>query len=213
VLLAALLLAPAAAAQDGAALMAQLEARLLAARHIAIEAVVESSGPVAARLQGRSALLDRNRATWAYTGTFAGAPADLALVADGRFVRLRNGEQRSEVVAGRDSNRALLLGLTRMGLLHNLARLAGLRAPDHAEGGIEQWVVLDSFRPVTFPQGGELAGTLAVGFDLVVEGTDSGSARLWFDPDSGLPRRRQQSVRLPQGEMTVVETYTRFEVR
>lgn len=209
------LAAATAAAQDlePAALMAQLEARLLAARHVAIEATIVSQGVVPARLQGRSELLDRNRAAWSYAGEFAGKPADLALSVDGSALRLRSGAASREAPVAPESNRALLIGLTRMGLLHNLARLSSTLGPDHAQGGVERWITLDSFRPITYAQGGELEGLMSFGFDLLVAGTPSASARLWLDPATGLPRRRQQTVRFPQGEMTVVEDYTRFEVR
>jgi hypothetical protein len=213
--LALLLAASAAGAQapEPAALMAQLEARLLAAQQVAIEATITSHGVVGSQLTGRSELLDRNRAKVAYAGQFAGKTADLALSADGGTLRLRNGARAREEPVGRESNRALLIGLTRMGLLHNLARLAGALGPDHAQGGVEQWLTLDSFRPVTYAQGGELEGLMSFGFDLVVAGAPSASARLWLDPATGLPRRRQQTVRFPQGEMTVIEDYTRFDVK
>ena len=208
-----LLFSTAASAQDDpATLIAQLEARLLAARHIAIEATIESRGAVVSNLKGRSELFDRNRASWSYTGTFAGQPADFSLASDGRALQMKSGGRAGEEPVGRESNRALLIGLLRMGLLHNLARLSGLTAPDHAQGGVEQWVQLDSFRPTTFAVGGELEGMMAFGFDLVVAGTVSGSARLWLDPATGLPRRRQLTVRFPQGEMVVTEDYTQFVV-
>ena len=209
------LAATAATAQETepAALMAQLEARLLAARHVAIEATITSQGVVPSRLKGRSELQDRNRATVAYAGEFAGKPADLALSVEGGALRARSGATTREEPVGRESNRALLIGLTRMGLLHNLARLSSALGPDHAQGGVEQWITLDSFRPITYAQGGELEGLMSFGFDLVVAGTPSASARLWLDPATGLPRRRQQTVRFPQGELTVIEDYTRFEVQ
>jgi hypothetical protein len=212
----ALLLAAATAsaqAPEPDALMAQLETRLLAARQVAIEATITSHGVVGSQLKGRSELLDRNRAKVAYAGQFAGKTADLALSVDGGTLRLRHGTVMGEEPVGRESNRALLIGLTRMGLLHNLARLAGGLGPDRAQGGVEQWITLDSFRPITYAQGGELEGLMSFGFDLVVAGTPSASARLWLDPATGLPRRRQQTVRFPQGEMTVIEDYTRFEVK
>jgi hypothetical protein len=214
-LLAALLASGPLAAQelDGAAVMARLESRLLAASRVTIEATIESRGFVTSNLKGRSEWLDRNRATWAYAGNFAGKLADLALTADGQVVQLRNGAQSRDEPLGAEGNRAALLGLTRMGLLHNLARLTGLRGADHAQGGTDGWVKLDSFRPTTFAQGGELEGMMSFGFDIVVAGNPSGSARVWFDPATSLPRRRQQTVRFPQGEMTVTEDYTRFEVQ
>jgi hypothetical protein len=209
-----LLLAPAAPAQgdDPAQLMAQLEARVLAAKRVSIEATIESRGLVASSLKGRTELLERNRATLAYAGEFAGKAADLGLAADGRGVDLKNGATGRREPVGREANRALLIGLLRMGQLHNLARLTGLQAPDHAAGGVDQWVTLDSFRPTTFAQGTELEGTLSFGFDIVVGGEVSGSARLWLNTASGLPRRRSVTVHFPQGEMSVVEEYTSFVV-
>ena len=208
-----LLFGTAASAQDDpATLIAQLEARLLAAKHIAIEATIESRGVVESNLKGRSELLDRNRAIWSYAGTFAGKPADLALASDGRALQMKSGARAGEEPVGRESNRALLIGLLRMGLLHNLARLSGLAGPDHAQGGVEQWAQLDSFRPTTYAVGGDLEGMMSFGFDLVVAGTVSGSERLWLDPATGLPRRRQLTVRFAQGEMVVTEDYTRFVV-
>jgi hypothetical protein len=209
-----LLLGPAAHAQgeDAATVMAQLESRVLSARRVSIEATIESRGFIASKLQGKSEWLDRNRAKLAYAGTFAGQATDVALTADGRALQMQSGAATRREVESGDTNRALLIGLLRMGALHNLARLTGLKAPDHAEGGVEQWVTLDSFRPTTYAQGGDLEGAMSFGFDMVVAGQTSGSVRLWLDAATGLPRRRQVTVRFPQGEMTVVEDYTRFVV-
>lgn len=209
-----LLAAPAAGGfgEDPIQVMNQLEARLLGARRVTIEASIESRGAVTSSLQGRTELLDRNRAQHAYAGEFAGARAELELKSDGRVLDLRNGAQARAERVPRDANHALLVGFLRMGLLHNLARLTGLQAPDHATGGVTQWVTLDGFRPTTFAQGSDLEGTFSFGFDIVVAGEVSGSARLWIDPASGLPRRRQVTVKFAQGEMTVVEDYRRFEV-
>ena len=201
-----------AAGEDPAELIAQLEARMLAAQRVVIEAQIESSGAVASRLRGRSEILERNRARLTYAGEFAGRATELGLRSDGRALELRSGGQHSELPAPAQSNRALLVGFLRMGLLHNLARLTELKAPDHAEGGVDQWVTLDSFRPTTFAQSGELEGLMAFSFDLVVDGEDSATVRIWLDPVSNLPRRRELIVRFARGEMRVVETYTRFEV-
>lgn len=215
-LAAACLWLPAAASQgageDPAQLMAQLEARLLAAKRVVIEAQVQSRGMVSSELSGRCELRDRNRASSAWSGAFAGKPVDVGLEADGRRFELRSGDERRQEAGAAQHNRAVLVGLTRMGLLHNLARLTGLQAADHASGGVEQWLTLDSFRPTTFAQSGELEGLMSFGFDLVVAGVPSARVRLWLDPVSGLPRRREQTVRFAAGEMNVVETYTRFEL-
>lgn len=212
------LAAAAAAAQDApdyvdpAVLMAQLEQRLLGARRVEVEATLRSRGVIASDLRGRSELRDRNRATLAYAGSFAGKAADLQLAADGRLVQFMNGSQTRQTRVEPEANRALIVGMVRMGLLHNLARLTGLQEPDHASGGVSEWVRLDSFRPTTFAQAGALEGLMALGFDLVVGGATAGNVRLWVDPATGLPKRRALTVRFPQGEMEVVEDYTRFVV-
>jgi hypothetical protein len=214
--LAALLLLAGGAARaqdtDPAQLMARLEQRLLEARRVTVEATIEARGAIAVNLKGRSELRDRNRAELAWQGDFAGKPADLALKSDAATLQLRNGAKTREDGVGAESNRALLIGMARMGVLHNLARLTGLQAPDHAQAGVEQWVRLDSYRPTTFATGGDLEGTMSFGFDMVVAGTVGGSARLWLDPSTGLPRRRQVTVRFPQGDMVVLEDYTKFVV-
>lgn len=209
--LALLALAGAVSAQDedAAALMAQIEARLLTAQRVVIEADIEAQGAVTARLKGQGELLERNRATLAYAGEFSGRAIDLQWAADGRTAQVRQGDRQQQSEVARESNRALLLGLLRMGLVHPLARLAELPPP--AAPGAER-IALDGFRPTTYALGGELDGTMSFGFDLVVDGDVAGHVRLWLDPASGLPRRRQVTMRVGPGEMTVREDYRRFVV-
>jgi hypothetical protein len=198
------------APEDPELLLRKLEARLLAARHVVIEAHVEAEGLVAARLAGRSELQERNCASVAYQGEYGGKSATLALRSDGRALELRSNEQSHREALGRESNRALLVGFVRMGLMHNLARLSSALAPEHGSGGIEDWIALDAFRPTTYAQGGDLQGAMSFGYDLLVAGEVVGNVRLWLDPASGLPRRRQITIVSPQGETRVVEDYTRI---
>jgi hypothetical protein len=210
--LAALLAAPIAlgAGEDPAQLMRDLEARLIGARHVLIESRIEARGAVTGSLTGRVELFDRNRAELLYTGSMSGQPGPIALSADGRLLELQSGQVRQSLRVGRESNRALLVGMMRMGLLHNLARVQALQGPDHAEGGVERWARLDSFRPTTYILGGELEGTMSFGFDF-----DTGEpvpSRLWLDPASSLPRRREITLRVRDGEVKVVEDYTRIVI-
>lgn len=195
-----------------AELLESLESRLLQARLVRIEASIQATGAISASLQGFTELRDRNRAHFSYTGALAGKPVTLTASSDGRRLELANADRAGTLVVGPQSNRALVLGLTRMGLLHNLARGAGLAGPDHADGGLSSWISADGFRPVTFAQDGELAGLASLGFDLLVDGKPVAEVQLWLDPDSGLPRRREQVVMFAQGEMKVVEIYSRFVV-
>ena len=212
--LALALVAPAVLAieEDGVALMQQLEARVLAAKRVRIEASIEARGAFEATLAGSGEWRDRNRAEVAYAGQFAGQAVELKLSGDGRAVNVvRNAEKRQEP-APAETNHAMLVGLMRMGALHNLARLTQMQLPDRADGGVARWVTLDSFRPTTYAQGGDLEGFMSFGYDILVDGKSSASVRLWVDPQSGLPRRRQLTVRFPQGDMSVLEDYSSFVI-
>lgn len=190
----------------------QLESRLLQARHVRIEAQVEASGALQASLRGYTELHEANRAQFHYAGTLGGQPAELSLSADGRTLEVASRGRLRRLAVGAESNRAFLLGMTRAGLLHNLLRGAELAGPDHGDGGMQAWLSAESFRPVTFAQLGELAGLASMGFEAVADGLPAASVQLWLDPDSGLPRRREHSLHLRQGEVQVVENYTRFVV-
>lgn len=190
--------------------MELLEARLLQARQVRIEAHIEASGAVQAALDGFIELRDRNRARYSYRGTLAGKPVVVGYDAADSTVKLDSGGQSRQVPLPPESNRALLLGLMRMGLLHNIVRGTELQGPDHAGGGLAAWAALDNFRPMTFAQDGEFAGMPSLGFELLVNDVLSAGVQLWLDSDTGLPRRREQTVPLASGEMKVVETYTRF---
>lgn len=214
-LLVACLVPPALAQEPGRGsteLVQSLEARLLSARQVRIEARIVATGVVSAALAGETVLRQMNQGSFRYSGTFNDQRIDVHYEADGpRFEISNNGQSRKGKVAVA-TNRALVLGMTRMGLLHNIVRATSLDAPDHAFGGVENWITLDGFLPTTFAQVGELAGLPSLGFELLVNLEPSARVRLWLAPDSGLPRRREQTVEFPTGEMRVVETYTLFEV-
>ena len=209
-----LIASPAAFAlgEDPAEIVRQLESRLIAAQHVLIESEIRAQGAFTAQLQGHTEIAPRNHLIQLYAGQFGGQPVELKLLADTRASDIGQGASRRHEATQAETNRSMIIGLLRMGLLHNLTRLADSQGPDHASGGAERWVALDSFRPTTFAQDGELDGTYSFGFDVVVDGEAAGSARLWLDSTSGLPRRREQTTRLAQGEVTVVEDYRRFVV-
>lgn len=211
---AALLLAvaPAALAQgeDPLATLQQLEARVLGARHVVIEADVTATGALPAHFAGTLDLAERNRSSGTWQGDLRGAPAQLSFSSDGRAIEMKGvGGTRGEFV-GRESNRALLAGALRMGVTHNLLRLAEPLGPDHAAEGFDAWAATVDFRPTTVALGGDLRGAISFGYDLKLDGADAGSVRLWLDGETGLPKRRQLTLRTPEGETTVVEEYKRF---
>jgi hypothetical protein len=99
---------------------------------------------------------------------------------------------------------ALVLGLTRMGILHNLARLNGGRPPDHGDGNVREWVVPRDVTWLGVNEGND--SPRGVRFAIEVAGARTAEASLWLDRE-GWPQRRTQTVRFPGGEMQVTEEY------
>lgn len=208
VLLAGALAGHATAAEPASAdaALAALEARLLAAERVVLRYRVSARGAFEAELAGDLLLLPSDAQLRA-GGTFGGAPVDLWLYAGAG--RMQGGStQRSfdEPTPGA-LRAALVLGLTRMGILHNLARLSAGSAPDHAAGGVEDWVQIIEPEWLALDEPAERR----LGFGVEVAGQRAGEAELWLSAE-GLPLRRRQVVRFPGGEMHVLEEYQAIEL-
>jgi len=184
---------------DPATTMEALENRLLEARRVSIEFHVTAEGVFQADIEG-TLRFDGDEAFLEGTGTFGRDPVDLALRTEGPDLSYGNAPNRLTTVAPVYLREAVLLGLTRMGILHSLARLTANQPPDHADGGVAQWVVLDQF---SWEGPG---GTGPLRFALTVDGQPSGTATLDLD-ENGLPALRRQTTVFAEGEMTVLERY------
>jgi hypothetical protein len=181
----------------------RLERRLLEADRVRVDYHVAATGVVEAEIRGELTVAASGAIEMTAAGSFAGQPVDLALRTDGsRYVY---GKASEPVEAARPPRlrEALIIGLTRMGILHNVARLSGNAPPDHADGGVAEWVEVENFGIDPQEDG-------AVVFGIRVADTTVGSATLLVGPD-GLPRLRRQAVRFPEGVMEVVERYSAFE--
>ncbi len=198
--------APAALGDDGTADMAGREQRLRAAQGLRVEFTIASEGVLSTALQGYLEVRGDDLSLEA-DGDFGGSPVDLVLAVSGSEIRggnlaladasLREFTARNPGAA----KEAVILGMTRMGILHNLALLTGSRPPDRSGGGIREWVRPDRVRST--------AEGLA--FDVVVDGEAAAEAELALD-GRRLPAKRRQTNRFPAGEMRVVETYRVFDV-
>jgi hypothetical protein len=176
-----------------------LENRLLEARTVRVAFHVTAEGAVEADLRGDLEITPEGETRLTAAGRFAGQPAELLLRSDDGECEFGNASNRASVPRPDRLNESLLLGFTRMGILHNLARLAGGQPPDRADGGIREWVVADSF-------GRDPADSGTFSFEVLVAGERAASASLEIDPE-GRPVVRRQTVRFPTGEMRVVERY------
>ena len=183
--------------------LSALEARLLSARQVTLDFEVTAEGAAEIQVAGRLEWADGALRVEA-EGAFGGRPVELVLETLDPAARYRYGVRGSAVEDDTPPELwpAVVVGLTRMGILHNLARLTGSAPPDHADGGVEEFVQVDEVER-------DAEGRLA--FDIRVGGQESGSATLRLD-ESRLPVVRRQSVAFPTGEMRVVERYTRVTV-
>ncbi|HED66644.1 MAG TPA: hypothetical protein ENJ09_13940 [Planctomycetes bacterium] len=183
---------------DPALAFARLEDRLAAASVVSLEFHVTAEGAVAADLRGSLRIEGEREVHLRAQGSFAGQ--DVRLSSDWET----RGRARAPESA-RQLREAILVGWTRMGILHNLARLSEHEGIDHAEGGVREWVTVGSFRT-------ESGRSRDLTFDLSVAGRPAGTATLKLGL-LGDPMRRRQTVHFPSGDMRVVEEYSAVSIR
>jgi hypothetical protein len=186
--------------EDPEAAFQALEERLLNARAVKLAFHITAAGAVSADFHGTLEMEKGTGILLQGRGTFAGDSVDIELRSDNYQVELANRSGRTVTGTPRELREALLIGLCRMGILHNLARLTGYSLPDHAEGGVRDWVLVDSF--TVDPQCNS-----GISFAIIAAGEPVGSAILEIAP-AGQPVKRHQTVHFPTGEMRVVEQYS-----
>jgi hypothetical protein len=175
------------------------ERTLLEAERLEMHFHVESSGAFEAVFDG-SIVESIGLLMLEATGTWGGDAVAVSAEATADRLVLNTPAGASSRDRGRGLEDAIIIGLTRMGVLHNLARLVAGNPPDREEGGVRQWVRVED---VEFVAGNQNV----LRFGIVVNGSRQGEATLYLDPVSGVPARREQVVRFPGGEMQVLEQY------
>lgn len=185
--------------------LADVEARLVAAKELEVVFAITSSGAIESKLRGM-VRLGKGRTILKVDGTFAGKVGKVDLECDGTTLRGTSPGGRIELPCPAGMQPALVLGMTRMGLLHNVAMAWGGRPPDRSDyadergiGEMDAWVLTQDHRAPA--EGGE-----GIAFDIAVLGEVVGDATLVLD-GRGLPASRTQTVRFDGGEMRIVEQY------
>lgn len=187
------------------ALFQALESRLLA-QPVKLRFAITSSGAFTAALNGTLELHADNTLSLTATGRFGDAPVQLSLSSDGKTLRGSNGKKTFEMAAPPHLRDALIIGWTRMGLLHNLVRLVAGKSPDHMAGSVREWVQVMQMQH-RLPLAADMPPDDIFMFDIEVAGQPSGSARLVVDATVRLPRERTQTVEFETGSMRVTERY------
>ena len=191
---------------EGAALMEAVERLLIECPDVQLETVVVAEGAVDAGFRGAMTLGEEGRSSVRFEGEFMGMPHQMEFASDGEQLRGTTTVGPLDEPTPAELRKALAIGWTRMGVLHNIARLTGGQGPDHAAGGVDTWVQVDR---VEIGEAGSIddKAALPLNFTIFVEGEEVGAAVLWLDAESGLPLKREQAVQFPTGEMRVTEGY------
>ena len=188
-----------------------MEKRLLDASGLCLEFEITSSGAVESSLKGATSMRRPNNARITARGEFAGADADIVFRTHLGRMFGQNGKQRFEDEAPTGLTEGIVIGLTRMGLLHNLAVLSTGAPPDRIDGTVKRWVRPGDIRAgENVEEDGRRLGSYT--FTVIVADQPSGEATLWYDADTGLPVRREQVVQFDAGEMRVNERYKNVDI-
>jgi hypothetical protein len=181
-------------AGDPLATFAGLEDRLVGARKVELTAEVSATGSVTAEISGTLVVEPEVEASIIIDGVFEGTEIE------SRWASA--SAQASDTTAPAWAE-GILIGLTRMGVLHNWAKIAGGADPDVD--------VKDAMAVENLAWRGGDPSTRTLQFSLVFMGSPMGEVELTLD-DAGLPRHRVQIVHFPEGDMQVLEQYSKFVV-
>jgi hypothetical protein len=191
--------------------LALCEGALLGARNVTGTFEIDSKGENAAHLTGTLELIDGNALHLVAEGNFKTDPVQLEVDSRDSTGTGRSTTKGPSVSSHRDPpasklREAIALGLSRMGLLHNLALLSNDEPMEKTEGGVAEWVKALAPRDgASDTVNGEACRR--VDFSVEVEGKVRGEASMCIADATGLPLQRTQTVHFPAGDMTVSETF------
>jgi len=198
--------------------LAAMEANLLKVKNRKLKFRTEATGAIAATFEGEVVFKKDNVIEYRTAGKFGGKDYKLFLVCDG--ARLRGGfeDKPFDMECPSGLRSGIMIGMSRMGLMHNIARLVTNKPPDRTDGTVFKWLEVQDVKfakdhaPDTPQATAELKHNdkklIVVFFKLAVEGNkNAGDVELWIDTKTNLPSYRAITVHFPQGDMFVTEKY------
>ncbi|MBT8395943.1 MAG: hypothetical protein KJN92_03210 [Gemmatimonadetes bacterium] len=194
---------------DPAVMFSALEERLGSASSVHVDFHVTADGAIEVDLSGALRMTQEGITEISAHGLFAGEELQLALRTRGEDYEFGRLPDLTSGPTPEHLREALLIGLTRMGILHNLAMLSAGAPVDGAEGGVRQWAIVESLE-FEGPED-EQGSTRVIGFAMKVGGVAAGSASLEIARE-GHPVLRRQTVEFPDGTMHVVERYSSVSI-
>jgi hypothetical protein len=189
----------------------RLEQLLLTQPNYRLNFSVRSEGAFTVDLNGTLHIRGGENLSLTATGTFGNERVSLQFTTDGRLMEGGSQQKTFSAEAPEHLKDALILGFTRMGILHNLSRLVQGEAPDFGETDIREIVEL---RDLTSGERRFITDNIEgfpFAFRIAVDDLVTGEARLWMNAHNFLPLRREQTVYFEGGSMNVYEMYTFWE--
>lgn len=186
------------------------EAALLGAKNLSGAFEIEATGQNASKFTGTLELAGGNALQLVSDGRFGGEDVHVELDS-------RSGDINRTVTKGASVNghrdppasalgEAIVVGLARMGLLHNLATLSMDKIIDHADGGVR-----DAVKALEAKDGAadQAAGEACHRVDYVLEvgGKRMGEASTCISDSTSLPLQRRTVVHFEGGDMIATETW------
>ena len=157
-----------------------------------------STGSYKIDLSGAFELVPGEQLRWTSSGNFGGREVVIELRANADSVFYENQVFMIAQPRPKHLDEAIVKGLFRMGIMHNLAVLSSGKLPDHGGSrSIDAWLATD------FSESTQPSDTLL--FDVVVNGNSTAKARLVLD-ENERPLYRWQHVEMGGG-MTVEERF------
>lgn len=188
---------------DPVQLLGSLEQDLVGAEDRTLAFSVRAEGAFSAELEGELVLLPGRGLELEASGTFGGGPVSVWLRSEGGRMVWGNEDRSFQDDLPHGLRDGVVIGLTRMGVLHNLARLVSGAPPDRVDGTARSWVEMED---IEWSEDRSDEGLEGVRVRIVVSDEPAGRATLWFDEDGAL-MGRDQVVEFPGGEMRVTERY------
>ena len=183
-----------------------LEQRLGAAHTLRIHARLATSGRIQSHFEGTVIAGADRRMRFALQGAFGGKDADALFVCDGARMRGGPREHPFDMDAAPGLRDGVVVAFVRMGLTHDVARLATGRTPDYIDGSARSHLeVVGAAHAPGEPVRG--VATEQWTWALYVDHERSADETLWLDAASGLPLKRRVVVHFPEGDMEVGEEY------
>lgn len=186
-----------------------LEKRLIAARTFHVAARLATSGRIQSHFDGTVAAgLDR-RMRFAFQGAFGGKDVDALFTCDGTRMRGGTRGQPFDMDAAPGLREGVAVAFVRIGITHDVARLAMGRTPDYIDGSVRDHLEVVG---AAHAEGETVRGmpTDRWTWALLVDHKPTADETLWLDAHSGLPVRRRVVVHFPEGDMQVGEEYDEF---